>query len=249
MDTAMDRGYVLHQRPYRESSLLVNLLVEDKGRVDVVAYRGKGKSSIKGILQPFQPLLLTLGGRQELQRLTQVEAAAPALPLKALSLYGGIYLNELLMRCLQKQPITVELFHCYHSVLVSLCGQFCQSQLRYLELALLNELGTMPSLVNDVVNKPIIAEQSYQLLSQQGFMALNQNEGGDLLRVTQPQTLFRGEMLQALESHQLSAEQFISAKKLMRALLSPLLGHKPLRSRQLFSYQMQRQRGKVARLG
>ncbi|MGL5668069.1 MAG: DNA repair protein RecO, partial [Shewanella sp.] len=53
----MKRGYVLHHRPYRESSALVNLLVDGIGRVDAVARVGSGKRSIKSILQPFQPLI------------------------------------------------------------------------------------------------------------------------------------------------------------------------------------------------
>ena len=94
----MKRGYVLHHRPYRESSALVNLLVDGIGRVDAVARVGSGKRSIKSILQPFQPLIFEFSGKSELKNISQIEAAAPAVPLSGYSLYAGMYINELLMR-------------------------------------------------------------------------------------------------------------------------------------------------------
>ncbi|GIU07369.1 DNA repair protein RecO [Shewanella morhuae] len=221
----MKRGYVLHHRPYRESSVLVNLLVDGIGRVDVVARTGSGKRSIKSILQPFQPLIFEFSGRSELKILTQVEAAAPAVPLTGHSLFAGMYINELLVRTLSVQHNAEALFLLYHQALVGLATRFCQSQLRYIELALLQELGAMPSLGRDTQGEPLNPEDYYQLVPELGFQfVLN----------SRARNAYQGAMLLALSDNQLNDEQFLTAKLLMRSLLKPLLGAKPLLSRQLF---------------
>ena len=221
----MKRGYVLHHRPYRESSVLVNLLVDGIGRVDVVARTGSGKRSIKSILQPFQPLIFEFSGRSELKILTQVEAAAPAVPLTGNSLFAGMYINELLVRTLSVQHNAEALFLLYHQALVGLATRFCQSQLRYIELALLQELGAMPSLGRDTQGEPLNPEDYYQLVPELGFQfVLN----------SRARNAYQGAMLLALSDNQLNDEQFLTAKLLMRSLLKPLLGAKPLLSRQLF---------------
>lgn len=221
----MKRGYVLHHRPYRESSALVNLLVDGIGRVDAVARIGSGKRSIKSILQPFQPLIFEFSGKSELKTLTQIEAAAPAVPLSGHSLYAGMYINELLMRTLSVQHNAEALFLIYHRALVGLAADFCQSQLRYVELALLQELGAMPSLSRDTQGEALIPEDYYQLIPELGFQfVLN----------SRARNAYQGAMLTALNDNQLVEEHFLSAKRLMRSMLQPLLGTKPLLSRQLF---------------
>ena len=221
----MKRGYVLHHRPYRESSVLVNLLVDGIGRVDVVGRTGSGKRSIKSILQPFQPLIFEFSGKSELKTLTQVEAAAPAVPLSGQSLFAGMYINELLVRTLSVQHNAEELFLIYHQALVGLAAKFCQSQLRYIELALLRELGFMPSLSRDTQGEPLVPDDYYQLVPELGFQfVLN----------SRARNAYQGAMLTALNDNQLTDAHFLSAKLLMRSLLTPLLGTKPLLSRQLF---------------
>ncbi len=221
----MKRGYVLHHRPYRESSALVNLLVDGVGRVDAVARLGSGKRSIKSILQPFQPLIFEFSGKSELKSLTQIEAAAPAIPLSGYSLYSGMYINELLMRTLSVHHNAEALFFIYHQSLIGLATEFCESKLRYLELALLRELGAMPSLIRDTQGEPLMSDYFYQLIPEHGFQfVLN----------SRARHAYEGAMLIALNDNQLIEEQFISAKRLMRAMLQPLLGSKPLISRQLF---------------
>ncbi|WP_428618164.1 DNA repair protein RecO [Shewanella sp.] len=220
----MQRGYVLHTRPYRESSVLVNLLVDGLGRVDAVARLGSGKSSIKSILQPFQPLLFQLSGRSSLKSLYQVEAASPAVPLSGSDSFAGLYLNELMVRCLSVEHGAEQFFFTYHKTLMAMAASFSEAQLRQFELALLKELGVMPSLSRDIDGSPIEADYYYRLLSEEGFStALGPKPNH-----------FSGKMLLALEQDKLVADQFKQAKLLMRQLLAPLLGDKPLKSRALF---------------
>ncbi|MGB0893662.1 MAG: DNA repair protein RecO [Parashewanella sp.] len=219
----MERGYVLHHRPYRESSALVNLLVDGKGRVDAVARVGSGKRSIKSILQPFQPVIFTLSGASELKKMAQIEAASPAIPLANQSLYAGMYLNELLVKVVSSYH-QAELFQAYHQTLLSLASEFKQSHLRYFEYQLLLQLGAMPSIEFDTQGDEIQQDALYRLLPEQGFMlTLN------------PHRAIQGDSLIALTKQQINEHNELDLKNLMRTLLTPLLGNKPLLSRKLFT--------------
>ena len=223
----MLRGYVLHTRPYRDNRVIVNLLVDGQGRVDAIARLGGKKNSIRSILQPFQPLLLTLSGQSSLKNINQLEAASPAVPLSGDSVYAGLYLNELLMRCLTVEHQAEQLFFNYHQTLLSIAVVLKEEDLRYFELALLQELGTMPSLACDPLDTPISGEGFYRLLPDKGFMPVYPTA------FTSHQ-FFKGSLLSALATQSLKDGDLAAAKKLMRQLLGQILGNKPLYSRELF---------------
>ena len=73
-------AYILHQQNYRESSLLLEVLTRDFGRISLIA-KGvrKAKSKSAALLRPFQLLSLSYSGRSELKTMTGVEAASRAL--------------------------------------------------------------------------------------------------------------------------------------------------------------------------
>src|SRR5579864_5526181 len=96
---------VLHRRPYRETSFLVDLFTPDYGRLTAVAKGArKIKSGIQGLLQPFLPLVVSWTGKGELMTLTHTELAPQQTPcqLRGDCLFAGFYLNELLVCLLQK---------------------------------------------------------------------------------------------------------------------------------------------------
>jgi DNA repair protein RecO (recombination protein O) len=55
-------AYVLHARPYRETSLLLECLTREHGRVGVVArgVRGERSRLRRALLEPFQPMAIDL---------------------------------------------------------------------------------------------------------------------------------------------------------------------------------------------
>src|SRR3990167_1002919 len=96
--------YILHSRPFRNSSLIVELFSRQYGRVSVVAKSARGfKSRYRGKLQAFNYLLASWTGKHELKTLGGVEFAAAPNYLTQLNLACGFYLNELLLRLLQKE--------------------------------------------------------------------------------------------------------------------------------------------------
>ena len=78
----LEPAYVLHARPYRESSLILEVFSRQHGRVGLVARGARGaKSRWKSVLQPFRPLLLSWTQRGEMGTLTGADqvASPPAL--------------------------------------------------------------------------------------------------------------------------------------------------------------------------
>src|ERR1043165_6257116 len=95
----MDKGYVLHSYPYRETSLLLQVWTEQHGRFGLVAKGARRpKSPTRTLLAPFQPLVLSWFGRGELKTPKSAEPAAAARPLAGASLFCAFYLNELLLK-------------------------------------------------------------------------------------------------------------------------------------------------------
>ena len=106
-------GYILNQRPFRDSSVLVDLFTEDYGRIRCVARPAKKRGKIiKGNLEPFRYLKLQWTGKGDLQTLTEAdERGRHKIPASELML--GIYLNELLLLLTRQHVAQPELFSAY----------------------------------------------------------------------------------------------------------------------------------------
>ncbi len=72
-------AFILQHRKYRETSLIIDALTRDFGRISLLA-KGvrKTKSKTAGMLQPFIPLLISYFGKAELKTLTDVERSTCA---------------------------------------------------------------------------------------------------------------------------------------------------------------------------
>jgi len=137
-------AYVLHSRPYRETSLLLECLTRDHGRIGVVA-RGVRRERARlqrAQLEPFQPLLLDLLFRGELATLQAVEMGAGAGRLLGDAGLAGLYLNELVVRLTGRQDPHPELYGAYALALPRLAGSEPLAwTLRRFERDLLEALG------------------------------------------------------------------------------------------------------------
>lgn len=222
-------AFVLHTYPFRETSLIVEAYARDHGRVALVA-RGarRSKSSLRGLLLPFQPLLLSWTGKSELRTLTRAEWQGAYSPLKGQPLICGFYLNELLLKLLPRDDPHERLFEAYACTLTELHGYPDQSALlRRFELALLSELGYAVVLDRDVErDEPVARERSYVYVFERGPVA-----GGSPL---QNGVELSGQTLLDMQSGQFtSAVTQQESKALMRALINYYLGSQVLHTRQL----------------
>ena len=64
-------AYLLHHRPFRDTSLLLDIFSRDHGRLALVARGARSqKSRLKPLLRPFMPLQLSWLLRSDLGTLT-----------------------------------------------------------------------------------------------------------------------------------------------------------------------------------
>ncbi len=229
-----DLGYLLHSRPYRDSSVICDFFLEHHGRVSLV-YKGvrkAGKQGAKGrLLQPFSPLAISFEGRNELKSGRLLEAAGVPVFLVGVQLYSGLYVNELLVRLLHREEPAPALFEYYQQVIQSLLGGRIEATLRRFEHQLLMELGYELTLQWDVEGDPIHPEQVYLYVPDQGFSLIAANGLQQSLR----QHSFLGQHLLAIDQHDYDEPEVAkAAKRLSRLALAPHLGDKPLHSRELF---------------
>ena len=78
MRVNLQPAFILHSRPYRDSSLLLEVFTAEHGRISLVARGARRKSrggSGGALLQPFIPLLVSYSGRAEMKNLVANEVA------------------------------------------------------------------------------------------------------------------------------------------------------------------------------
>ena len=230
----LEPAYILHARPFRNTSLLIELFTRHHGRVSVVARSARGlKSRYRGKLQLFNYLLVSWTGRGELKNLGGVEFARAPHNLSRVNLACGFYLNELLMRLLHKEDAYAELFDRYHDSL----EQFTRTEtthsveghLRIFEKYLLVALGyALPLLHEAQQGMPIQPEQQYAFVPHRGFILENPGQQNTLT--------ISGASLLALHHEILDNPRvLLEIKRLLSAVLHSYLGDKPIKSRELLA--------------
>lgn len=218
-------AFVLHRRPWRESSLLLELFTLEQGRIGVVVRGAASKRTPwRNCLQGFRPLRVFLSGRGELATLTHAEETQAWPPLTGERLYCGLYLNELVVRLLPRQDPQPELFQSYRDSLHSLPQvAFPGVPLRYFELDLLAALGFGLQLEYEA--------DSGQQVDAQSFYRYDIEAGP---RRSVAAQAYAGDSLLALSERRLEAvRQRADARRLLQQALAPHLGSRPLVSRQL----------------
>ena len=227
-------AYVLHSMPFQNTSLLVDFFTYDFGRVRAVAKGARReKSKYRSLLQPFQPLLLSVSGRSEVKTVIGIETGMVAIRLQAERLFSGLYVNELLSRLLHNYEEHTALYKNYQDTLVALQGsENIETLLRRFELSLLSELGYAINLEEDFrSHKAIERGANYRFTPDLGF------ELTDILaEEDDSRRVFAGSHLIALRQFELQDEATAkAAKRLLRLALGTHLGDKPINSRGLFT--------------
>lgn len=223
-------GFVLHSHPFRETSLIVEAFTRDHGRIALVA-RGarRPRSSLRGVLSPFQPLLLSWSGRSELGTLMRAEWQGGYLALEGETLMCGFYLNELVLKLLPRDDPHERLYDAYQRTLSALAtGLEREGILRRFELRMLEELGYAVALDRDAGSgAPIVAHRRYVYLVERGPVeaeALDPGKGVELSGAT---------LLDMQSGDYRNAVTQQQSKMLMRALIDHYLGKQVLHTRQM----------------
>ncbi len=225
----LQAAYILHHRPYRDTSALLEVFTREHGRVGLVARGSRGaKSRTQGLLQPFRPLLLSWVGRGELMTLTGCESAGAAQRLSGQITMSGFYINELLLRLLHRHDAHPALFEMYAHTLTLLENPAHEQRvLRIFEKRLLQELGYALVLNCQVdTGEALKPDTKYSYQLEKGPVNYSALRPRDIA--------IHGHSLLALADEELHDPVSLrETRRLMRASLALYLGDKPLHSRKL----------------
>lgn len=225
-------AYVLHHRPYRDTSRILELFTRDHGRVSVFARGARGgrkaAASLVSMLQPFNRLLVSWNGRGEAGQLTSAEFDGALATLPPDRLVSGFYLNELLLKLFARHDSHPEVFDLYGATIETLKhAADAVSPLRVFEKRLLEALGYGLALERDAISgAPIERGATYHYRLEQGAVRASDVADGNFM--------FAGASLLSLAREDLvDARVCADARRLLRAALDRCLEGRELKSRQV----------------
>jgi DNA repair protein RecO (recombination protein O) len=227
-------AYVLHQYAYRDTSRIVEVFTAEHGRLTLFARGANGpKSALKGVLRPFQRLLVSWSGTSEACQLVSAETDGPTTRLKPERIMSGFYLNELLLKLTERRDPHPEIFCSYATCLRALCGgEVEEPTLRRFEKRLLNELGYGLELAQTGDGLPVEQNKYYRFAVQSGPQLCVADSPGAIC----------GQSLADLEAESFgNARSLRDAKRVLRAALDVCLDGRALKSREVLLALRQRE--------
>ncbi len=221
-------AWLLHHRPFRDSSQILDILSRDHGRLSVVARGSRGaKSKLRGILRPFLPLQLSWVIRSDLGTLTGAEMDRAPLSLTGDALLSGYYLNELILKLTHRHDPQPEIFAAYGRAIERLAGsRDIAPYLRQFEIELLGMLGYALNLDHETESRePLRPQQQYEYRAETGPVPVSDREGP---------MVFTGAELDAIRKEQFADRAVLkNAGNLLRHVIAYHLDGQELKSRKV----------------
>ncbi len=232
-------AYILHHRPFRDSSQILDVLTRDHGKIALVARGSRGaKSKLRGVLRPFLPLHVSWVARSDLGTLTGAESAGLPVDLRGDATLSAYYMNELLINFLHRHDPQAEIFELYAETLAALGRQdTVAGVLRRFEIELLGLLGYALSMEHESGTHQVLDPAgNYEYRMEQGAVAVSRSSGP---------MVFSGALLSAIRAQQFEDPEVLrAAGRLLREVISYHLGGKELKSRKVL---LELHRGRIAR--
>ncbi len=221
-------AWVLHHRPFRDSSRILDVLSRDHGRLAVVARGSRsGKSRLKGILRPFLPLQLSWVIRSDMGTLTGAELNGAPISLAGDALMSGYYVNELILKLMHRHDPQPEMFAVYAATISALNGASnVAAVLRRFEIDALALLGYALNLDHDTRSgDELDPDRTYEYRVEQGPVAVEGRSGP---------MVFSGRELQAVARAGFEDPAVLaSAGRLLRQVIDWHLDGSELQSRKV----------------
>ena len=223
-------AWLLHRRPYRETSVIVDLLTPEEGRVvgvvKGVRSTGRVARQKQAWLQPAQPLQVSWRARSAsgLVSIYQLEPAGSVCILHGEALPCLLYANELLVRVLPEGAPVPEVYSAYGTLVEALAAAADREALawalRCFEGVVVAALGVTPCFETDAQGRPLQADTTYRWEPDQGWLPAVEGISGRCLKAYALQTL--------------QTPCLKEWKRMLRMLLAPWLGRRPLQAQQLW---------------
>jgi DNA repair protein RecO (recombination protein O) len=232
---------LLHHRPFRDSSLLLDLFTRDHGRLVLVARGARGaKSRWRGVLRPFMPLSVCWWLRSDLGTLTGAEIDGKPISLSGDCLLSGYYLNELILNFLHRHDPQPEIFTAYSQTIDSLAAsQDPAPSLRHFEMELLRLLGYGLLFEHESGSEAVLEPAAnYDYRPEQGPVRVSRDAGN---------MVFTGAALIGIREQRFADSAILQdAGRLLRQLIAFHLGGKELKSRKVL-VELRRRRDTLSR--
>lgn len=230
-------AYILNRRPFRDSSLLLDIFSEDFGRICCVARPAKKRGKVvKGHTEPFRYLHIQWIGRGDVQTLTEAdERGRHSIPPSELML--GLYINELIMMFTRPHEPNSELFNAYKYTLHKIGDpQINQQILMRFELFLLQSLDCLIAVENSQEElKSLINSETYFYFSKEEGLLLEQENTSDIQPYQTQKILISAELLLALQDIQNMQESHWKELRVFLDKVFKALSPRPINSRKLLS--------------
>jgi len=221
-------AFILHHRPFRDTSQILDVLSRDHGKLAMVARGSRApKSKLKGVLRPFLPLRMSWVQRSDMGTLTGAESAGVPLSLGGDALMAGYYANELLLNFLHRHDPQPEIFDLYSNLLYELrADSNVAACLRRFEIGLLELLGYALEFEHEADGtSDLDPDKHYEYRVEQGPVAVSRSEGA---------MVFRGSMLCRIGAEEFDdADVMRAANRLLRHVINHHLGGKELKTRKV----------------
>lgn len=232
MRVELEPTLILHRRPWRDTSLIVEAFSRERGRVALMAKGARRpRSRWRAQLEPLSLTELSWTGRGELYTLTDLEFVRQ-YQLSDKTLLSGLYAAELLMRLTARDDPCPTVYDAMTHMLSALHnGAPAIVGLRFFERDLLEALGYGLNLLRQESGEPVRAEAEYRYLASAGLRPRGQLREGVPVAGRTLLGLFHGRLPDREAVHQ--------ARDLLQAALAPHLGNRPLKSVQTLQAMQQ----------
>ena len=221
-------AFVLHARAWRETSLLVEVLSAEHGRVGLVArgVHGPKRHALRAALQPLQSIRFDAVQRGELAQLTTAEAVDAAPLLHGDATLAAFYINELCLRLAPRLAPQQALHASYAGVRERLrAAEPLAWTLRRFERDLLDALGFGFDFASDGEGEAIDQAARYRLDPEHGPRRVLSERAGER------RDSATGAALLALAADAMPETDALASLRLpLRMVLLHHLGGRPLKS-------------------
>jgi len=228
-------AFLLHARPWSETSLLVDMFTREHGRFRLLAKGARRqKTGQRAILQSFQPLIISWSGRRSLMTLTGTEVHAYYPRLRGQCLASAYYMSELLFKFLHANDAHEVLFEAYGKAIRALGVEAdTEAVLRGFECSLLSEVGYGLQLEYEAnMRSPVKPEQRYFYYPEKGPVEIEANQVGNGLTIS-------GRTLTALLERDFSDQRARrESKQLLRTLLNRQANGRPFNTRDVYAQML-----------
>ena len=227
-------AYVLHQHAYRDTSRIVEVFTAEHGRLTLFARGANGaKSTLRGVLRPFQRLLLSWSGRSEACQLVSAELDGALTSLAKERLMSGFYLNELLLKLTERCDPHPEVFAAYAACIGGLAGgEPEEASLRRFEKRLLDNLGYGLDLSRAADGAPIFPDAYYRFAAERG---------AQLCVADAPGAVYGRSLTDLVDDRFVDARSLRDAKRVLRTALEACLDGRELKSREVMRAMRRRE--------